>query len=68
MAKNKGKKRGLLLGEIRIQRRVGKDGSIATLVRSMNGNGEPLEYFEMAGMMAVAGKHLDAMYEYEAED
>ena len=67
MAKKKSKKRGLLLGEIRIQRRVGKDGSIATLVRSMNGNGEPLEYFEMAGMMAVSEKHLFAQYDYEED-
>ena len=67
MAKNKGKKRGLLLGEIRIQRRVSKEGKVNTLVRQFDNNGNSLEYFDMAGMMAVAGKHLDAMYEYEED-
>jgi len=68
MAKKKDKKRGLLVGEIRIQRRIGKDGEIVTLCRSSNGAGEPLEYFEMAGMMAISEKHLYAQYDYEAED
>jgi len=68
MAKNKGKKRGLLLGEIRIQRRISKDGKAVTMVRQSDNTGDPLDYFEMAGMMAVAGKHLDAQYDYEEED
>ena len=68
MAKNKGKKRGLLLGEIRIQRRVGKDGSIATHVRQAGPNGESLDYFEMAGMMALGEHTLYSLFDNVDED
>jgi len=64
MAKNKGKKRGLLLGEIRIQRRISKDGKAATRVSQFDNNGELLDYFEMVGMMGVGGRMLTEMYEF----
>jgi len=68
MAKKKGKKRGLLLGEICLQRRVDKDGTIGTVVSQHDANGESLEYFEMAGMMAVGTHLLYSMYEAERVD
>ena len=67
MAKNKGKKRGLLLGEIRFQRRIDKEGKVGMYVRQMDNAGEPLDYFDMAGMMAVGERQLYAMYEYDPE-
>ena len=68
MAKNKGKKRGLLLGEIRIQRRVKKDGTLGTVVWSMDNNGDILGYYEMAGMLAVGERQLYEMYQDVEED
>ena len=64
MAKNKGKKRGLLLGEIRIQRRIKKDGKITTTAGGYDNNGDLLDYFDLSGMLAVGGRMLDEMYEF----
>ena len=68
MAKKKGKQRGLLLGEIRLQRRIDKDGGIGTVVSQHGPNGESLDYFEMAGMMAVGTHLLYSMFEAEQAD